>query len=354
MACKYNKINGVLSSPNNSVTMNNKAIIKHIQSRVRGKPHTCTKACCTRPINVHVHENDGFHIRWSGNNQPWMNKDTFRRSLQYVFICTSTNTIHHCTENCSLEPIPNDDHTLVCPVSGVQWNNETETVRSWKLTSKCVPTITSDKRDPNMYSRDKHGQVTADTLNIKDESCKRQVKKFLKMLVCSHRRICQELDKHRQGKVSGLKQANKYIKHCKANKKFLNAATLQNILLTETFQKPVFLRNMALYEDKIDTITDEIYPVIISVWKQVDVPRQIAFELFVPAMLYILQRGVYVDSEEIIKSVPCLNTILPDANTLNDFDIPKSSFTQTKNTIRSCIRKILQKYTINEAKQLLT
>ena len=288
ITCKYNKINGVLSLYVNSVTMNDDAIIKHIQSRIGGKSHVCTKDCCCRPINVHVHENNGLHIRWSGNNQPWMNKSTFRRGLNYVFLCTKTNTIHHCTENCTLEPVPNDDFTLVCPVSGVQWNNETETVRSWKLTSKCVPTITSDKRDPNMFSRDSDGQVTRQTLNIKDESCKRKVKKFLKMLVCSHRRICQELEKHRQGKISGMKQVNKYIKHCKTKNKFINACTLQNIYMTETFQKPVFLRTMHEYEPRLDDITELIYPIIISVWKQVEVPRQIPFDLFVPLLRYFV------------------------------------------------------------------
>lgn len=334
--------------------MNDVAIMKQIQEKVGGKPHMCTQACCNTPINIHVHENDGLHIRWSGNNRPWMNKTTFRRALQYVFICQETNTIHHCTEHCKLEPIANDDFTLVCPVSGVQWNNETETVRSWKLTSKCVPTITSDKRDPNMYSRDDDGQVMTKTLNIKDESCKRQVKKFLQLLVCSHERICHELEKYRQGKIAGMKQVNKYIKYCKTVSSVINASKLQNILLTETFRKPIFLRTMHIYKKSLHTITDIIYPIIMSVWKQVDVPRQIGFDLFVPAMLYILQRGVHVDSEEIIKSIHVLNIILPDANTLNDFDIPKSSFTQTKNTIRMCIRRMLKKYSIKQVKQILT
>ena len=111
---------------------------------------------------------------------------------------------------------------------------------------------------------------------------------------------------------------------------------------------------MHVYKDKLDDITEKIYPIIISVWKQVEVPRQIPFDLFVPAMLYILQRGVHVDSEEIVQSVHELNIILPDANTLNDFDIPKSSFTQTKNTIRMCIRRMLKKNSVQQVKQILT
>ena len=132
--------------------MNDAYIISHIQHKLGGKPHICTSKCKTQAINVHIHEKDGQHIRWAGNNQPWMTKKTFVRALQYVFVCKETRTVHHCTESCALEPVANDDHTLACPVSGVQWNNETEVVRSWKLTSKCIPTIISDKRDPNMFN----------------------------------------------------------------------------------------------------------------------------------------------------------------------------------------------------------
>ena len=117
-----------------------------------------------------------------------MNKGNFLRALSYVYVCEGTGTVHHCTEHCPLERIANDDHTLVCPVSGVQWNNESEVVRSWKLTSKCVPTITADKRDPNMYSRAADGTVGSSTLNIKNEECKNEVKKFLELvhdLTCS-------------------------------------------------------------------------------------------------------------------------------------------------------------------------
>ena len=335
--------------------MNDSYIIKHIQSRIGGNPHVCTEKCDTRPINVHIHEKDGVqHIRWSGNNKAWMNKNNFVRALKYVFVCTQTHTVHHCTETCCLDPVPNDDHTLACPVSGVQWNNETEVVRSWKLTSKCIPTIVSDKRDPNMFSRNKDGTVTNATLNIKDESCKRQVQKTLKLLVCSHRRKCQELEKFKHGRQAGVKQMNRYIKHCRDNRKCVNVRTMINIMNTETFSKPIFLRIMDKYEHSIDKYTEDVCPVIVNLWNIVEMPRQIAFEVFVPAMLYILQRGISVDSVIIIPKYDVFEIILPDANTLDDFEIAKSTFTQTKNTIRMCIRKLLKTHSIDELRKLLT
>ena len=332
--------------------MDDATVIAHIQKQLKGKPHVCTKSCNARQINVHIHERDGLHIRWSRNNRPWMSKKTFRRALQYVYVCLDTNTVHQCTENCALEPIPNDDHTLVCPISGVQWNNETEVVRSWKLTSKCVPTIISDKRDPNMYSRNEDGVVLSATLNIKNESCKREVEKFLHLFVCSHVRKCQEIEKYKQGYSMAMKQANKYIKFCK-KKGIINICTLQNIITTETFSKPIFLRTMDQYVDKIDSIVEAISPIILKLWNLVVVPRQIAFDVFVPAMLYILQRGIAVNGVNIVATNRLLDIMLPDANTLNDFGVTKSTFTQTKNTIRMSIRNLLKKYTVDEIKEMI-
>ena len=327
-------------------------VVSEVQKKICQKPHLCTRNCQATQINVHIHERNGFHIRWSGNNQPWMNKSNFCRALQYVYVCQESRTVHHCTETCSLQPIANDDHTLVCPISGVQWNNESEVVRSWKLTSKCVPTITGDKRDPNMYSRAADGSVASGTLNIKNEECKREVRKYLGLFVTSHARKTQELEKYKQNYASGLKLANKFIKHSKKNG-LINICTLQNIILTETFSKPIFLRVMRFYANKLDSLAEKISPIILNVWNLVVVPRQILFVIFVPSMLFLLQRGIAVDSVVLVEKNFLLDRILPDANTLNDFGVPKSNFTQTKNTIRAALRSLLKKHTLMEIRNMI-
>lgn len=332
--------------------MDDSVVISHLQENIRGKPHVCTRDCRARQINVHIHEKDGIHIRWSRNNQSWMNKGNFLRALSYVYVCEGTGTVHHCTEHCPLERIANDDHTLVCPLSGVQWNNESEVVRSWKLTSKCVPTITADKRDPNMYSRAADGTVGVTTLNIKNEECKRDVKKFLELFVTSHARKTQELEKYKQNYASAIKMANKFIKHQKKDG-LINVCTLQNIITTETYAKPIFLRVMRFYADRLDTLAEEVSPIILKIWNLVIVPRQIAFSLFVPAMLFLLQRGIAVDSVVLVEKNHLLDRILPDANTLNDFGVNKSNFTQTKNTIRAAIRALLKKHTLAEIQDMI-
>ena len=332
--------------------MNDSAIIAHLQSKIGGAPHVCTKDCTTSAMRVHVHEKDGQHIRWSGNNQPWMCKATFVRSLRYVYVCHKTRTIHHCTRECALEPVPNDDHTLVCPVSGVQWDNETEVVRSWKLTSKCIPSIVSDKRDPNMYSRDADGVVQSRTLNIKDESCRRAVHSALHMLVCSQRRKAHELEKFKSNKQHAMKQVNRYIKYAK-QRGVINVCTAMNIYTTECFRRSNFLRVMHVYEPHIEKYTQRLYPVIMKFWTFTSNPRMFTFDTFVPAMLYIMQRGIMVDGVYVVEPTEVLEIILPDANVLDEFDIAKSTFTQTKNAIRASVRTILKKIDAKSFKESL-
>ena len=110
---------------------------------------------------------------------------------------------------------------------------------------------------------------------------------------------------------------------------------------------------MRFYVDKLDALAEEISPIILKIWNLVIVPRQIAFSLFVPAMLFLLQRGIAVDSVVLVEKNHLLDRILPDANTLNDFSVSKSSFTQTKNSIRASIRALLKKNSLQEIREMI-
>lgn len=203
-----------------------------------------------------------------------------------------------------------------------------------------------------MYSRGADGTVRAGTLNIKSEECKRAVKKFLQLFVTSHVRKTQELEKYKQNYLSAIKMGNKFLKHSKKNG-LINICTLQNIITTETFSKPIFLRVMRFYVNKLDALAEEISSIILNIWNIVIVPRQIAFHFFVPAMLFLLQRGIAVNKVVLVKKNHLLDCILPDANTLNDYGVAKSTFTQTKNSIRMAIRSLLKKHSLIEIKNMI-
>ncbi len=88
-------------------------------------------------------------------------------------------------------------------------------------------------------------------------------------------------------------------------------------------------------------------------WKIMFKPRVFTFDIFVPAMLYIMQRGIRVNEEEVVEPYDVLEIILPDANVLDEFGIIKSTFTQTKNAIRASVRNILESMSVEDLKKKL-
>jgi len=308
-------------------------MLRGIEKRLGAVPHVCTSACETVPLRVHVHTRDGKeYARWSLCNEPWMNESNFVRALRHVFVCKSSKTVHQCTRECPLPKVCNDDFTLCCPVSGVQWDNATEVSRSWKLTSKCLPTITHDKRDPNMFSRDASGRVRAGTLNIHEESCRRELSEVLNLLVCSSRRRFLELDRFRVNRQRACKAVNKYVKFARGD--VVNMCVVRRIYTSET-RRRLFLRDMPAYAEMLPDLAARIYPSVIRVW---NLTNKKSFRLFVVSLLYLMQRGLRMDGEVLLRQVPEFDDILPDANVLDKFDVQKSLFTQTKNNIRACLR----------------
>ena len=66
-----------------------------------------------------------------------------------------------------------------------------------------------------------------------------------------------------------------------------------------------------------------------------------------------LPHSLHTSSDNYQIAFDIFDTILPDANTLDEFGIATSTFTQTKNTIRMCIRKLLKQYSVNELRDIL-
>lgn len=76
-------------------------------------------------------------------------------------------------------------------------------------------------------------------------------------------------------------------------------------------------------------------------------PNSFAFMTFVCPALYMMRRGLWIRGQEIIRKDPFLNTLLPDANTLDLYDVSKTMFTQTKNNILRAFREAVDDYNID-------
>ena len=124
----------------------------------------------------------------------------------------------------------NREHCLICPISGIQWNNATERTRSWRNTAKCLPTITTIKSDPNKFCRDVNGTVISGSQNLTLQACKIEVQNLLHLMLFSQIRKQSEFAKYLDGKqvannvkaiaVPGSEQVDKAARALGLHEKF--------------------------------------------------------------------------------------------------------------------------------------
>ena len=129
-----------------------------IKSPVKG--HSCDfRTCDIENLSVEIHKLNGKFVILCKYIKPpeGISKDTLYKTIYSIYLCRGTGKIHYCHPNCDGGRITNTDNCNVCCVSGVQY--ESETVRSWQISSRCIPTVIQDKRDPNMFNRDSEGRV---------------------------------------------------------------------------------------------------------------------------------------------------------------------------------------------------
>jgi|TARA_B110001452_G_scaffold266780_1_gene274574 hypothetical protein len=295
--------------------------------------HTCTETCCIdNPSAVIVKRNGYNKVLWEWNKP--MVGDTFVQRVNNIYVCKSSRKVHLCTSACP-HKIMNDEHCLICPISGMQWNNDTERTRSWKNTAKCLPTITTIKSDPNKFCRDINGSVISGSQNLTMQACKLEVDNLLKLMLFSQIRKQSEFSKYIDGRNTGHKRINKYAKHCQLLGKPVNISTMCTLYVNTVFKQPNFFRT----QQTIDTssIYTQYTNILIAYWKVLLINH--SFKLFIPSCLYLMRSGVCVDGIYVIDQCVHLENILPEASTLDLYGIHKAQFTHTKNLILKEIRQ---------------
>lgn len=294
--------------------------------------HVCSEKChIENPVAMVVQRGMDQTVLWEWDQpQP---DDKLVRRVHNIYVCKTNRNVHLCTKECS-NKIMNREHCLICPISGMQWNNDTERTRSWRNTAKCMPTITTIKTDPNKFCRDVNGSVISGSQNLTVQACKLEVKELLHRMLFSQIRKQSEFSKYIDASSAAHKRINKYSRHCQQNGHPVNISMMTTLYTNTVFQQPSFFRRSGgvnpeeLYKK---------YTSLLVVYWQVLLPS-FEFHLFIPSCLYLMRSGVYVDGVPVIKRCSDLEQILPEASTLDLYGIQKASFTNVKNLILKEIR----------------
>lgn len=286
-----------------------------------------------------------------------MDESTFVRRVENMYICKKTRSVHHCHSECTAPKITNSEHCLVCPISGLQWDNSTEDVKSWKLAAKCTRTLTVDKRDPNMFFRNNDGTLTnsSATLNVHIHQQEQELHKLMDMLIFSNARIRIELAKYVEGVRHATKELNKYRRFCTQQKIPKNIAKMANIYLHCKFRRPNFLRRIDKCKQTRTAIFERVTKYIIrfhnNASKHLKIPA--TFRTFACACIYLMKHGLFHDTWVIPKET-AFSFMLPEANVLTMFDVEKPMFTQSKNQILEFIRSLLPHHSGHEVLRMIT
>ena len=121
--------------------------VAELPKLIQPQEHVCTETCDIVVPKIYIYAKDGkevIHFQFQPK-QPWMDDTTLVRRVHSIYVCKATRSVHRCHANCCMPKITNSEHCLVCPISGLQWDNSTEEIKSWKLAAKCAPAMTVDK-----------------------------------------------------------------------------------------------------------------------------------------------------------------------------------------------------------------
>ncbi len=327
-------------------------VASHLTSLIKrnNSGHVCDyKTCQIENLTIHIHEYNGqFCIVCKYfKPPPWYQKSKRVDTIYNIYVCKNTGKIHHCHAHCDGGRITNDDNCQVCLISGVQY--ESEVVRSWQISSRCVPTLIQDKRDPHMFNRDESGRVHHSGIhNIKLTQCVMVSNQILKRLLFSLTRKQAERHKIREYRKESEKCVNKYKRYCDKQGKpkvYVHALTLYIYTMKK---KPIFTRLLNKTKEQQLELVNRFTKDLICYWKmfiqktcQGNAPM--SFKIFVPACLYTMRTGLVMGGVEIIHKSRYLESALPEANGLHMYDINKPSLTHGQNHIYKSICNTVEK-----------
>lgn len=338
--------------------MEDKYVAEQLCLLIRPDHHECNEKCDIITPKIFIHKKDGQeYIHWQFNpKETWMNEQTLVRRVENIYVCKATRSVHYCHADCTAPKITNCEHCLVCPISGLQWDNSTEEIKSWRLAAKCAPTLVVDKRDPNMFLRNNDGTLnnSSETLNVHVHKQTAAVIELLELLLFSFIRIRIELTKYVEGVRNANKAINKYRRKCAQTKRPKNLARMSVIYLHSKFRRPNYLRIIDKCKIHKDELFTRIAKQVVGMHLCLTREHKIAapFPTFACACIYLMKYGLRHDVW-IIPKESCFASMLPEANVLGSFSVEKPLFTQTKNQILEAVRNMLSQHSPIEVQKML-
>jgi hypothetical protein len=310
-------------------------IVGGIWANNHGQEHTCVRSLCTaHPL--------------------WANRGTLKKQVRNIYMCQSSGNSHFCNEQCSQTSVDHSDGGHVCRISGIRYNSINSD--TW-FNSHRVTATHQENKDPLKLVRNTDFQINqASTNTIRQQQhayiCKLQVSTIL----FSNERLYMEQRKYVEMKSEAEKFVQKYIKKCEKSNKRVVFMHIVQLYVSQMNRRHIF-RNLLPEKngESTDTIIDKYARLTCKYWNLIirksplgqTAPALFPIKIFVVSLLYIMKNGLAVGGVTVIPPDGYLVSVLPEANTLDSYNINKPSFTACKNNILKSYREAVEVYHID-------
>ena len=304
--------------------------------------HRCSNGTCNIiQVNGWVYQNNGE--MGVSLTKPTCKK---RRRVQQLYICTDTGTPHWCHSQCGGRKVVSADQGCVCTISGIRY--ESESADTW-IPQYRITATAQEHRDPHALRCGKKGIYESHNTSYRTQQHIAFAEEQIKMLMFSERRLYAEQRKYLEQRNAAEKIVQKYSKGCERlgrNAVYTNMITLY---INQIKRRRVF-KGLLPKHHKIEDIIKAYAERVCTLWDIITTKTPMgktasslfSFKTFVVSALYIMKRGMFCAGVEIIPKDFYLESVLPEANTLDHYKVNKPQFTQGKNNMTRAIREAIE------------
>jgi hypothetical protein len=320
-------------------------------------PHNCSMERCNieRVVGGIWRNDTETHIcvrTLCPDHPSWANRGTLKRQIHNVYMCCATGSSHWCDEQCRTTYIDHSDGGYVCMISGIRY----ESIKSdtWFAPHQITATQ-QEMKDPLKLVRNTNFKVDENST----ETIRRQQHLYvseqqIQSILFSDERLYMEQRKYVEMRHEAEKVVQKYIKSCEKKGQITVFTHIVQLYINQMNRRHIF-RNLLPTKQTKESITEKYAKAACDYWSLItrrlplgiQTPALFPIKIFTISILYIMKGGLSLGGVWVIPTDPYLASVLPEANTLDSYQINKPAFTQCKNNILKGYRESSELYQIN-------
>lgn len=292
------------------------------------------------------------------NHPKWANRGTLKQQVRNMYMCCRTGQSHWCDEQCTCTSIDHMDGGYICRISGIRY----ESIKSdtW-FNGHRVTATHQENKDPLKLVRNTDFKVNNNSTDtIRQQQHQYISRKQVSAILFSNDRLYMEQRKYVEMKTEAEKVVHKYIKTCEKKGQPVIFTHVVQLYINQMNRRHIF-RNLLPKNRTIEDVVQQYAELACRYWRLItqkiplgiQTPALFPIKIFIVSVLYIMKSGLCLGGVQVIPKDPYLASILPEANTLDSYNINKPSFTACKNNILKAYRETGEMYRINPRELLI-